>query len=141
MIFDYDAIICGAGAAGLMAAIYAAERGRRVLLLEKGRKAGVKILMSGGTRCNITHDCEIRGIIDAFGPNGRFLHSALAAFSPKDILAFFHGECRFGKCELGPAAIQSAQDGIEYIDGAIADGENLAGLFDFGFHPLAVEER
>lgn len=55
--FDYDAIVCGAGAAGLMAAARAAERGRRVLLLEKGKKPGVKILMSGGTRCeaNIRH--------------------------------------------------------------------------------------
>ena len=51
--FDYDAIIAGAGAAGLMAAIHAAERGRRVLLLEKGKKPGVKILMSGGTRCEV----------------------------------------------------------------------------------------
>ena len=49
--FDFDAIIAGAGAAGLMAAIRTAERGRRVLLLEKGKKPGVKILMSGGTRC------------------------------------------------------------------------------------------
>jgi len=49
MNFDYDAIVIGAGAAGLMAAIHAAERGRRVLLLEKGKKPGVKILMSGGT--------------------------------------------------------------------------------------------
>ena len=67
---DYDAIILGAGAAGLMAAIHAAERGRKVLLLEKGKKAGVKILMSGGTRCNITHDCDNRGIVEAFGSNG-----------------------------------------------------------------------
>ena len=73
--FDYDAVIAGAGAAGLMAAIRAAERGRRVLLLEK-KKPGVKILMSGGTRCNITHDCDTRGIVEAFGPNGKFLHSA-----------------------------------------------------------------
>ena len=75
---SYDVVILGAGAAGLFAAIFAAERGRRVLLLEKGKKAGVKILMSGGTRCNITHDCDKRGIIDAFGTNGKFLHSALA---------------------------------------------------------------
>jgi hypothetical protein len=89
---DYDAIICGAGAAGLMAAIHAAERGRRVLLLEKGKKPGVKILMSGGTRCNITHDCDNRGIVEAFGPNGKFLHSALAAFGVRDTIAFFNGE-------------------------------------------------
>jgi predicted Rossmann fold flavoprotein len=88
----WDAVIVGAGAAGLMAAIHAAERGRRVLLLEKGKKPGVKILMSGGTRCNITHDCEARGIIEAFGANGKFLHSALAAHGPRDSVAFFNGE-------------------------------------------------
>src|SRR5215207_2339584 len=90
--FDYDAIIAGAGAAGLMAAIHAAERGRRVLLLEKGKKPGVKILMSGGTRCNITHDCDARGIVEAFGPNGKFLHSALAALGPRETVALFNGE-------------------------------------------------
>lgn len=87
--FDFDAVVVGAGAAGLMAAIRAAERGRRVLLLEKGKKPGVKILMSGGTRCNITHDCDARGIVAAFGPNGKFLHSPLAALGPREIVAFF----------------------------------------------------
>jgi len=58
-------VVIGAGAAGLMAAIHAAERGRRTLLLEKNRKPGVKILMSGGTRCNITHACDNRGIVQA----------------------------------------------------------------------------
>src|SRR6059058_2514865 len=91
-VFDYDAIIAGAGAAGLMAAIHAAERGRRVLLLEKGKKPGVKILMSGGTRCNITHDCDARGIVAAFGPNGKFLHSALASLGPRETVAFFESE-------------------------------------------------
>lgn len=89
---DYDAIVIGAGAAGLMAAIFAGERGKRVLLLEKARKPGVKILMSGGTRCNITHNCDARGIVAAFGPNGKFLHSALAGFGPKDAVAFFEAE-------------------------------------------------
>lgn len=51
MGYDFDAVIIGAGAAGLMAAIHAAERGRRVLVLEKGKRPGVKILVSGGTRC------------------------------------------------------------------------------------------
>jgi predicted Rossmann fold flavoprotein len=91
-MFTHDAVIIGAGAAGLMAAIHAAERGRRVLLLEKGKKAGVKILMSGGTRCNITHDCDARGIVAAFGPNGKFLHSALATLGPRETVAFFEAE-------------------------------------------------
>ncbi|HMF15906.1 MAG TPA: NAD(P)/FAD-dependent oxidoreductase [Gemmataceae bacterium] len=89
---SWDVVVIGAGAAGLMAAIRAAERGRRTLLLEKNRKAGVKILMSGGTRCNITHATDNRGIVEAFGPPGRFLHSALAALSVEDTIAFFEAE-------------------------------------------------
>lgn len=88
----WDVAVIGAGAAGLMAALRAAELGRRVLLLEKNRKAGVKILMSGGTRCNITHATDNRGIVEAYGPPGRFLHSALAALSVEDTLDFFHAE-------------------------------------------------
>src|SRR5438093_903881 len=88
----WDLVVIGAGAAGLMAALRAAERGKRTLLLEKNRKAGVKILMSGGTRCNITQATDNRGIIEAYGPPGRFLHSALAAFSVEDTLTFFAAE-------------------------------------------------
>src|SRR5690242_5715537 len=88
----FDIVVAGAGAAGLMAATAAAESGRRVLLLEKNRKPGVKILMSGGTRCNLTHATDNRGIVDAFGPSGRFLHSPLAALSVEETIAFFEAE-------------------------------------------------
>jgi len=88
----WDAIVIGAGAAGLLAASRAAERGRRTLLLEKNRKPGVKILMSGGTRCNITHDTDNRGIVQAFGPPGKFLHSALAALSVRQTIDLFEAE-------------------------------------------------
>jgi predicted Rossmann fold flavoprotein len=88
----WQVVVVGAGAAGLFAAIQAAERGRRTLLLEKNRKPGVKILMSGGTRCNLTHATDNRGIVGAFGPPGRFLHSALAAFGVEETIAFFEAE-------------------------------------------------
>src|SRR5207342_583520 len=88
----YDVVVVGAGAAGLLAASRSAERGRRTLLLEKNRKPGVKILMSGGTRCNLTHATDNRGIVAAFGPPGRFLHSALAALSVDDTIALFEAE-------------------------------------------------
>jgi predicted Rossmann fold flavoprotein len=88
----WDVVVVGAGAAGLLAATRAAERGRRTLLLEKNRKPGVKILMSGGTRCNLTHATDARGIIAAFGPQGKFLHSALAALSPDELLALIEAE-------------------------------------------------
>ena len=58
---SWDVVVLGAGAAGPVAAFRAAEMGCRVLLLEKNRRPGVKILMSGGTRCNLTHDCDERG--------------------------------------------------------------------------------
>src|SRR5437899_283731 len=95
----YDIVVVGAGAAGLMAAVRAAELGRRVLLLEKNRRPGVKILMSGGTRCNITHATDERGIVAAYGPPGRFLHSALAAFGIQDTLDFFAAEGVSAKVE------------------------------------------
>jgi len=82
----------GAGAAGLVAAERAASRGRRTLLLEKNRRPGIKILMSGGTRCNLTHATDERGIVAAYGPPGRFLHSALAALGPQDLVALVEGE-------------------------------------------------
>src|SRR5690349_11579287 len=92
MSLDWDIAVIGAGAAGLVAAFRAAELGRRVLLLEKNRKPGVKILMSGGTRCNITQATDNRGIVEAYGPPGRFLHSALAALSVEDTIALFEAE-------------------------------------------------
>src|SRR5580693_6494228 len=89
---SWDVIVVGAGAAGLVAAFRAAERGCRTLLLEKNRRPGVKILMSGGTRCNITHATDNRSIVEAFGPAGRFLHSALAALGVDETIALFEAE-------------------------------------------------
>ena len=98
---SYDVIVIGAGAAGLLSAARSAERGRRTLLVEKNRKAGVKILMSGGTRCNITHDCDAAGIIAAFGSAGPFLHSPLAALGPRDLIELLAAESLGTKVEHG----------------------------------------
>lgn len=87
-----DVVVIGAGPAGLLAAARAAERGLRVLLLEKNTKPGVKILMSGGTRCNLTHATDARGIVAAFGRQGNFLHSALARLGPSDLVALVEAE-------------------------------------------------
>lgn len=92
MSTNFDVVVIGAGAAGLLAAARTAERGRRTLLVEKNRKAGVKILMSGGTRCNLTQNTDADGIISAFGRNGRFLRSALRAFGPSDLVAMIEAE-------------------------------------------------
>ena len=83
---EWDLIIVGGGAAGLWAAGTAAARGKRVLVLEKNNKPGVKILISGGTRCNITHHSDVEGIIQAFGNQGRFLKSALYQLTPDQVV-------------------------------------------------------
>jgi predicted Rossmann fold flavoprotein len=88
----WDVVVVGAGAAGLMAAATAAARGRRTLLVEKNRKPGVKILMSGGTRCNLTQATDNAGIVAQFGKQGRFLHSALAALGVDETIALFEAE-------------------------------------------------
>src|SRR5215210_2190031 len=65
---DFDVAILGAGAAGLFAAIRAAESGLRFVLLEKNRRPGVKILMSGGTRCNLSNARGLRDLRVVSGP-------------------------------------------------------------------------
>ena len=96
-----DLLIVGAGAAGLLAAYQASQRKSQVLLLEKNRKVGVKILMSGGTRCNLTHDTDQQGILSAFEKKqARFLKQALYHFSPDDLLSFFHERGLPTKVEL-----------------------------------------
>jgi predicted Rossmann fold flavoprotein len=88
----WQAVVVGAGAAGLVAAAECAARGTHTLLVEKNRRAGIKILMSGGTRCNITQATDNRGIVAAFGPQGRFLHSPLAALGVAETIALFESE-------------------------------------------------
>ncbi|MFO0943812.1 MAG: aminoacetone oxidase family FAD-binding enzyme [Pirellulales bacterium] len=86
----HDLIIVGGGAAGLWAAIVASQRKLKVLVLEKNVKSGVKILMSGGTRCNITHHCGPEQIVEAFGTQGRFLKPAVYALPPSEVVARFN---------------------------------------------------
>ncbi len=85
-------VVVGAGAAGLLAATRAAERGRKTLLVEKNKRPGVKILISGGTRCNLTQATDSRGIVKAFGEQGKFLHSALAGLGPRELVAMIEAE-------------------------------------------------
>src|SRR5215831_2506014 len=80
-----DAVILGAGAAGLMCAIEAGKRGRRVVVLERAEKIGKKILISGGGRCNFTNlHCMAESFLSN---NPHFAKSALARYAPKDFIA------------------------------------------------------
>src|SRR5205807_3549285 len=81
----FDAIILGGGAAGLMCAIEAGRRGRRVVVLEHAERIGKKILISGGGRCNFTNlHCRPENFLSA---NPHFCKSALARYTPADFIA------------------------------------------------------
>lgn len=87
----WDLIVVGAGPAGMLSAFRAASLGLRVLLLEKNRKAGVKILISGGTRCNLTHDASVDELLEVFVPEqARFLRRAVHRLTPAAVVEFFH---------------------------------------------------
>jgi predicted Rossmann fold flavoprotein len=126
MTAERQVVVLGAGAAGLMAGIRAARCGAKTLVLEKNPRPGIKILMSGGTRCNITHDCDNRGIIEAYGPAGKFLHSALAAFSVQDTLDFFHAGGVPTKVE-GPGKVFPVSDRATDVLGALLDALRESG--------------
>jgi predicted Rossmann fold flavoprotein len=85
MTHSFDALILGGGAAGLMCAIEAGKRGRRVAVLERADRLGKKILISGGGRCNFTNiDCKPQNFLSS---NPHFAKSALARYTPSDFIA------------------------------------------------------
>jgi hypothetical protein len=116
-----DVVVIGAGAAGMMCAIEAGKRGRRVVLLDHAERVGKKILISGGGRCNFTNiHCRAENFLSE---NPHFAKSALARFTPSDIIAMVerHG-IRFHEKTLGQLFCdRSAQDMITMLERECAE--------------------
>ena len=81
-------IVVGGGTSGLMASVSAALAGAEVILLDKNPSLGRKLLLTGGTRCNVTNIRSRDEIIKHIPGNGRFLHSAFSQFDNQDIIEF-----------------------------------------------------
>jgi predicted Rossmann fold flavoprotein len=118
---DFDVIILGGGAAGLMCAIEAGKRGRRVAVLERSERIGKKILISGGGRCNFTNlHCQPENFISS---NLHFAKSALAAYTPADFIGLVetHGIC-FHEKTLGQLFCDgSAQQIVSMLESECRD--------------------
>ena len=84
-----DIAVIGAGPAGMMAAIRAAELKKKVVLVERNDIVGKKILLTGRGRCNITNSAKLDTFIENFGYTGQFLRTAFSAFSNEDLMDFF----------------------------------------------------
>ena len=87
----YDVVVVGGGAAGLMAAVIAAERGLSVLLLEKMDQAGRKLRITGKGRCNLTNTNTLRDTLPHIGSDARFLRNAYGRFFNRELMDFFEG--------------------------------------------------
>ncbi len=88
---QFDVIVVGGGAAGLMAAGAAASRGLSVGLFDKNQQLGRKVRITGKGRCNVTNNCSVEEVVVSCPRGGKFLYGALSAFSPQDTMAFFEG--------------------------------------------------
>lgn len=87
----WDVAVIGGGPAGMMAAGRAAERGAKVILIEKNSILGKKLLITGGGRCNVTNaELDTRKLLDKFKENNKYLFSAFSQWSVKETLDFFH---------------------------------------------------
>lgn len=84
-----DIVVIGAGPAGMMAAITAAENGAEVIMLDLNRQPGRKLLLTGKGRCNVTNNCTKEEFFDNITCNAKFLYSAYSAFSAQDTMSFF----------------------------------------------------
>jgi hypothetical protein len=116
MIRKFDALVIGAGAAGLFCAIEAGRRGRRVAVLERSERAGKKILISGGGRCNFTNiHCTAENFLSA---NVHFAKSALARYTPADFIALVEkNRIPYHEKTLGQLFCdRSAQDVVDMLE-------------------------
>ena len=120
MIEKFDVAVIGGGPAGLMAAGRASELGARVVLLEKNSNLGIKLLMTGGGRCNFTNNSDIRNFINILGPNGRWFISALNIFSPEDAIDFFNSRGIETKIEDNNRVFPKSNKARDILDALIA---------------------
>jgi predicted Rossmann fold flavoprotein len=120
---QFDVIVIGAGAAGMMCAAQAGQRGRRVLLIDHVTKIGERIRISGGGRCNFTN--RSAGAENFLSQNPHFCHSALARFSARDFVAMVERRrIRYEERDHGQLfCLDTAQDIIDLLKAECAAGQ------------------
>ena len=134
---QYDAVIIGAGASGLMCAAQAGVRGRRVKVLDHARQPGRKILMSGGGRCNFTNrEVTAENYISS---NPHFVKSALSRYQPRDFIALArrHG-IRFSEREHGQ--LFCTDSAKEILSMLVSECRRAGVVFGFNTNITGVEQ-
>lgn len=118
---ECDVLVIGGGPAGMMAAIAASAQGAKTVLLERNSELGIKLMMTGKGRCNITNaEKDKRKFLEAFGRNGKFLYTAFNDFGPEETIAFFNSRGLPTKAERG-GRIFPVSDKVEDVRGVLFD--------------------
>ena len=113
-------IVIGGGAAGLFAAISAAENGADVILFEKNDRCGKKLRITGKGRCNVTNDCTTEEFLQNVPTNPRFLYSALSVLSTQDVKDFFENEGVPLKTERGKRVFPVSDNAQDIVSALVS---------------------
>ncbi len=140
---EFDVIVVGAGPAGLLAAGRAAEQGGRVLVLEKMRQEGRKLLITGKGRCNITNDAPISEFIKHVFPEGRFLKNAFSRFYSKDIIELLLKHGVEATLERGGRYFPASNKSADVLDALLkwVNGLNVEIRCGYRVEKLLVEDN
>lgn len=122
-----NVLVIGGGAAGLLAGIAAAQSGAQTVILEKMRRPGKKILITGKGRCNITNNCDLQEIIKNIPGNGRFLNSALRRFTNQDIVQLLEDNGLPTKVERGGRVFPVSDKASDVVDTLVKIYKNYGG--------------
>ena len=116
----YDVIVVGGGAAGLFSAATAASFGKKVLLLEKTKRYGWKLSITGKGRCNVTNDCSPDDVLKNIPTNSKFLYSSLWTFPPEKVMETFEGLGVPLKTERGQRVFPVSDHAGDIVDALVA---------------------
>ncbi len=112
-------VVVGGGAAGLIAAGFAARRGYRVTVVERNERPARKVMITGKGRCNVTNECTPAECVEQVPGNGRFLYSAFSAFSPQDTMALFTDLGVPLKTERGHRVFPVSDKAVDIVDALV----------------------
>ena len=123
----YDVIVIGGGASGLFSSILLARNGKSVLLLEKNKILGKKLLITGKGRCNVTNNCDAETVLNNIPRNSKFLYSAVYSFLPSDTICFFEKLGVSLKIERGNRVFPVSDSASDIVK-ALCDEANRLGV-------------